>query len=137
MATFAHAGPAARPQAFATAGARLAAPRHAAPRLAAPHGNTLGSGLRLAARPAPRAQRADSLRPMARAGGREAVEDDGFSERVVQVRRVTKVVKGGKQLSFRAVVSRLCGRARGPRAASLRPIRSHSRAPRRHLHLRR
>ena len=31
-------------------------------------------------------------------------EDDGFQERVVQVRRVTKVVKGGKQLSFRAVV---------------------------------
>lgn len=27
--------------------------------------------------------------------------DDGFQERVVQVRRVTKVVKGGKQLSFR------------------------------------
>eukprot|EP00884_Botryococcus_braunii_P017242 jgi/Botrbrau1/4200/Bobra.0044s0005.1 len=30
--------------------------------------------------------------------------DDGFKERVVQVSRVTKVVKGGKQLSFRAVV---------------------------------
>ncbi|KAL4201310.1 hypothetical protein AMTRI_Chr02g215390 [Amborella trichopoda] len=29
---------------------------------------------------------------------------DGFEERVVQVRRVTKVVKGGKQLSFRAIV---------------------------------
>ncbi|PIA35213.1 hypothetical protein AQUCO_03600108v1 [Aquilegia coerulea] len=29
---------------------------------------------------------------------------DGFDERVVQVRRVTKVVKGGKQLNFRAVV---------------------------------
>ncbi|KAK1279577.1 hypothetical protein QJS04_geneDACA014268 [Acorus gramineus] len=29
---------------------------------------------------------------------------DGFDERVVQVRRVTKVVKGGKQMSFRAVV---------------------------------
>lgn len=29
---------------------------------------------------------------------------DGFTERLVQVRRVTKVVKGGKQLSFRAVV---------------------------------
>lgn len=26
---------------------------------------------------------------------------DGFQERVVQVRRVTKVVKGGKQMSFR------------------------------------
>ncbi|GAB4817456.1 hypothetical protein N2152v2_004502 [Parachlorella kessleri] len=31
-------------------------------------------------------------------------EEEGFEERVVQVRRVTKVVKGGKQLSFRAVV---------------------------------
>ncbi|CAM9000739.1 unnamed protein product [Rhodiola kirilowii] len=29
---------------------------------------------------------------------------DGFEERVVQVSRVTKVVKGGKQLHFRAVV---------------------------------
>lgn len=29
---------------------------------------------------------------------------DGFEESVVQVRRVTKVVKGGKQLKFRAVV---------------------------------
>ncbi|CAA6656602.1 unnamed protein product [Spirodela intermedia] len=29
---------------------------------------------------------------------------DGFDERVVQVRRVTKVVKGGKQLQFRAIV---------------------------------
>lgn len=29
---------------------------------------------------------------------------DGLEERVVQVRRVTKVVKGGKQLHFRAIV---------------------------------
>ncbi|RAL52762.1 hypothetical protein DM860_007530 [Cuscuta australis] len=29
---------------------------------------------------------------------------DGFEEKVVQVRRVTKVVKGGRQLHFRAVV---------------------------------
>lgn len=36
-------------------------------------------------------------------GQRERVKD-GFEERVVQVRRVTKVVKGGKQLHFRAVV---------------------------------
>ncbi|CAN1166069.1 30S ribosomal protein S5, chloroplastic [Linum perenne] len=34
---------------------------------------------------------------------RERVRD-GFEERVIQVRRVTKVVKGGKQLHFRAVV---------------------------------
>ena len=41
-------------------------------------------------------------------GGRRgppgAAESDGFDEQVVQVRRVTKVVKGGKQISFRAVV---------------------------------
>lgn len=36
-------------------------------------------------------------------GIKEKVKD-GFDERVVQVRRVTKVVKGGKQLRFRAVV---------------------------------
>lgn len=29
---------------------------------------------------------------------------DGLDERVIQVRRVTKVVKGGKQLNFRAIV---------------------------------
>ncbi len=35
---------------------------------------------------------------------REAKEQSEWQERVVQIRRVTKVVKGGKQLSFRAVV---------------------------------
>jgi hypothetical protein len=34
----------------------------------------------------------------------DARENDGFQDRVIQVRRVTKVVKGGKQLRFRAVV---------------------------------
>lgn len=34
---------------------------------------------------------------------REKIKD-GFEERVVEVRRVTKVVKGGKQLNFRVVV---------------------------------
>lgn len=29
---------------------------------------------------------------------------DGLEERIVQVRRVTKVVKGGKQMKFRAIV---------------------------------
>ncbi|CAI9087426.1 OLC1v1021492C1 [Oldenlandia corymbosa var. corymbosa] len=38
------------------------------------------------------------------AGGKREKVKDGFDERVVQVRRVTKVVKGGKQLHFRAVV---------------------------------
>ncbi|CAH2059527.1 unnamed protein product [Thlaspi arvense] len=40
-------------------------------------------------------------------GGSKPKKDkirDGFEERVVQVRRVTKVVKGGKQLKFRAIV---------------------------------
>lgn len=31
-------------------------------------------------------------------------EDNNWEERVVQVKRVTKVVKGGKKLSFRAVI---------------------------------
>lgn len=31
-------------------------------------------------------------------------EDSEFKEKVVQIRRVTKVVKGGKKMSFRAVV---------------------------------
>lgn len=37
-------------------------------------------------------------------GAKKEKVRDGFEERVVQVRRVTKVVKGGKQLRFRAVV---------------------------------
>jgi small subunit ribosomal protein S5 len=35
---------------------------------------------------------------------KEARESSEWQERVVQIRRVTKVVKGGKKLSFRAVV---------------------------------
>lgn len=45
-----------------------------------------------------------ALHAVARQGGgenRREEANDGFQERVVQVRRVTKVVKGGKQLSFR------------------------------------
>jgi hypothetical protein len=55
-----------------------------------------------------RAERATSV--ITAAYNNESANDeynqDGYLERVVQVRRVTKVVKGGKQLSFRAVVSR-------------------------------
>ena len=40
-----------------------------------------------------------------RDGDRFQQQSDGFQDRVIQVRRVTKVVKGGKQLRFRAVVS--------------------------------
>ena len=36
--------------------------------------------------------------------GEDGKEKKEFEERVVQVSRVTKVVKGGKQMSFRAVV---------------------------------
>nr|WDA98989.1 ribosomal protein S5 [Sciadococcus taiwanensis] len=31
-------------------------------------------------------------------------KEDGWQERVIQIRRVSKVVKGGKKLSFRAIV---------------------------------
>lgn len=37
-------------------------------------------------------------------GDRRRSNQDSMEERVVQIRRVTKVVKGGKQMSFRAVV---------------------------------
>lgn len=45
----------------------------------------------------------DDDRPGPRGGGPRGGPKE-FEERVVQIRRVTKVVKGGKQLSFRAVV---------------------------------
>ena len=35
---------------------------------------------------------------------RNREKDSEWQERVVQIRRVTKVVKGGKKLSFRAIV---------------------------------
>lgn len=41
----------------------------------------------------------------------QAKESSEWQERVVQIRRVTKVVKGGKKLSFRAVV--IVGNERG------------------------
>lgn len=47
--------------------------------------------------------RAASVRVQAR-GGRRGEPDDGLQERVVQISRVVKVVKGGNQLRFRAVV---------------------------------
>jgi small subunit ribosomal protein S5 len=37
-----------------------------------------------------------------RKGGKK--EDSAYQERIVQIRRVSKVVKGGKKLSFRAIV---------------------------------
>ncbi|NJL01191.1 MAG: 30S ribosomal protein S5 [Spirulinaceae cyanobacterium SM2_1_0] len=40
-----------------------------------------------------------------------AKEDPNFQERVIQIRRVSKVVKGGKKLSFRAIV--VVGNERG------------------------
>lgn len=54
----------------------------------------------------------DSNRDEKRKGKREGKKNDRartekeseWQERVVQIRRVTKVVKGGKKLSFRAIV---------------------------------
>jgi len=43
-------------------------------------------------------------RPGPEDGGRQRVESE-WEEKIIQVRRVTKVVKGGKKLSFRAVVA--------------------------------
>lgn len=42
---------------------------------------------------------------------REREKESDWQERVVQIRRVTKVVKGGKKLSFRAIV--IVGNERG------------------------
>ena len=52
------------------------------------------------------------------------LQEDNFQERVVQIRRVTKVVKGGKQLSFRAVVS-----ARGSACAPCMPLLANRHEP--------
>jgi small subunit ribosomal protein S5 len=46
-----------------------------------------------------------------RKGGRAKEKESEWQERVVQIRRVTKVVKGGKKLSFRAIV--IVGNERG------------------------
>ncbi|ASC74301.1 30S ribosomal protein S5 [Halomicronema hongdechloris C2206] len=46
-----------------------------------------------------------------RKGTRNREKDTDWQERVVQIRRVTKVVKGGKKLSFRAIV--VVGNERG------------------------
>ncbi|DBA93220.1 TPA: ribosomal protein S5 [Trebouxia sp. C0005] len=63
-------------------------------------------GQQLSCHQLPARARRVALHAVARQGGDNKREEasDGFQERVVQVRRVTKVVKGGKQLSFRAVV---------------------------------
>lgn len=39
-----------------------------------------------------------------RKGNREKEKETTWQERVIQIRRVSKVVKGGKKLSFRAIV---------------------------------
>ncbi|MGB5594016.1 MAG: 30S ribosomal protein S5 [Crocosphaera sp.] len=39
-----------------------------------------------------------------RKNSREKEKDSNWQERVIQIRRVSKVVKGGKKLSFRAIV---------------------------------
>jgi hypothetical protein len=65
------------------------------------------------------------------------MQEDNFQERVVQIRRVTKVVKGGKQLSFRAVVRGPMGvfgsiTTAGQGRGSL--LQQSSTQPGRHLH---
>ena len=75
--------------------------------VAAQHQLNFSSSLRgqeLGCRQLPSRCERTALHAVARqAGGDNRREEasDGFQERVVQVRRVTKVVKGGKQLSFR------------------------------------
>jgi len=39
-----------------------------------------------------------------RKGSRTKAQETNWQERVIQIRRVSKVVKGGKKLSFRAIV---------------------------------
>ena len=39
-----------------------------------------------------------------RKNSREKAKESNWQERVIQIRRVSKVVKGGKKLSFRAIV---------------------------------
>jgi small subunit ribosomal protein S5 len=46
-----------------------------------------------------------------RKNNRDREKDSNWQERVVQIRRVSKVVKGGKKLSFRAIV--IVGNERG------------------------
>ncbi len=46
-----------------------------------------------------------------RKNNRTKKDDPNFQERVIQIRRVSKVVKGGKKLSFRAIV--VVGNERG------------------------
>lgn len=42
--------------------------------------------------------------PKRRKSGRTKAKETNWQERVIQIRRVSKVVKGGKKLSFRAIV---------------------------------
>jgi small subunit ribosomal protein S5 len=46
-----------------------------------------------------------------RKASRAKKEETNWQERVIQIRRVSKVVKGGKKLSFRAIV--VVGNERG------------------------
>ena len=77
--------------------------KSAAPLYSLKSGSTF-RGQELGCRQLPARSGRITLQATARQGGgdrRREEASDGFQERVVQVRRVTKVVKGGKQLSFR------------------------------------
>jgi small subunit ribosomal protein S5 len=62
-------------------------------------------------------------------GGGE--KDSGFQERVIQIRRVSKVVKGGKKLSFRAIV--VIGNGKGQVADVIGAVRKGVADGKKHL----
>lgn len=66
--------------------------------------NPAGAGGGESTRKGRRNSSRDSNRRSPEGEGRQRVESD-WEEKIIQVRRVTKVVKGGKKLSFRAVVA--------------------------------
>ncbi|ABB58246.1 30S ribosomal protein S5 [Synechococcus elongatus] len=57
------------------------------------------------------AEEKDKKQSSRRRNNRRTEKESEWQERVVQIRRVTKVVKGGKKLSFRAIV--IVGNERG------------------------
>jgi len=89
----------ARPAAFAAVPGSVQSIRGQALRTSAP-ASAAGRAMRMPVL----AAEANDKKQGGRGRGKPGQQDDGFDEQVVQVRRVTKVVKGGKQLSFRAVV---------------------------------
>jgi small subunit ribosomal protein S5 len=69
-----------------------------------PSGGTEETGASEGTRKGRRSSSRDSNRRGSSEDSRQRVESE-WEEKIIQVRRVTKVVKGGKKLSFRAVVA--------------------------------